>query len=175
MNVMNQRLLPLFLAVLVSALPTVARADDFPKAFTGMFADANGNQFELKSGSAKLKIGGSEVKSDADTIESAKIFARLLKGETRIYIEKGLPSVYDLEAYWVIPDQKSKVQYGDVVYYKSTVIYFRIPRNGAGTTITVLRSDDAMVSLDLLTKRWQVGWGERRTVYTLNRVVKSGK
>ncbi len=172
---MSQRLLPFFLAAILSVFPSVVRADDFPKAFVGNYADASGNQFELKSGSAKFKIGGSELKSDADTIESAKIFARLLKGETKIYIEKGLPSVYDLEAYWVIPDQKSKVQYGDVVYYKATVIYFRIPRNGSGTTMIVLRSDDAMVSLDTLTKRWQVGWGERRTVYTLNRVVKGGK
>lgn len=172
---MNQRLLSFFLAVFFSALPTVARADDFPKDFVGIYADASGTQFELKSGSAKLKIGGTEFKADADTIESAKIFAKLLKGETKIYIEKGLPSVYDLEAYWVIPDQKSKVQYGDVVYFKASVVYFRIPRNGSGTTMTVLRSDDAMVSLDMLTKRWQVGWGERRTVYTLNRVVKSGK
>jgi hypothetical protein len=172
---MNKRLFPLFLAVVFMALPSAVRADDFPRAFVGNFADANGNQLELKSGSAKLKVGGTEYKADADTIESAKVFAKLLKGETKIYIEKGLPSVYDLEAYWVIPDQKSKVQYGEVVYFKATVIYFRIPRSGSGTTMTVLRSDDGMVSLDTLTKRWQVGWGERRMVYTLNRVVKSGK
>lgn len=172
---MRKRFLPLSLAVFLSVFSSVVRADDFPRAFVGNYADASGTQFELKSGSAKLKIGGAEFKADADTVESAKIFAKLLKGETKIYIEKGLPSVYDLEAYWVIPDQKSKVQYGDVVYYKAAVIYFKIPRNGSGTTMTVLRSDDAMVSLDTLTKRWQVGWGERRTVYTLNRVVKSGK
>jgi hypothetical protein len=177
MDISMKRLFSLVLATVFFLLPLTVNADDIPKGFVGTFADAGGVQLELKSGSAQFRAGGASFKSDIDTIDSVKLFGKLLKGETKIYIERPAPAVNDLAVYWVMPDQKTKVQYGDVVYFKATVIFWRIPdrRTGQANAITVLRSEDAMVSLDTTTKRWQIGWSEKKTVYILNRVVKTGQ
>ena len=135
-----------------------ACGQSIPDAYRGSFVDSKtGARLQLDSGSGSYsEVSGRKLESK--TAELA--FVDLRKGQSGVYM-RDLPANQNIaELYWVNPDLSTKQEAGGVEWFRAEVFYFRMDKTVKDRVniIQTVHSLEGIVSLDVPTSQWQIGW-----------------
>ncbi len=129
-----------------------------PMSYRGSYVDAeHGNQLRLKRGKGVLTFADGRVLiAKTERIK----FDDLLEGQGGIYVDriktKGESTVAEVN--WIIPDPASKKEVAGFVWFESEVIYTALDLGAAKKSgITLMHCKNGIVTLDTVSKQWQVG------------------
>jgi len=149
-----------------------ACGSNVPPSFRGQFVDARtGSKLELSSDSGTFTDStGRVVKADKKQLD----FEDLQKGKAGIYMRQNPVNKNLLELYWVQPNLATKEEAGGMEWFHAEVLYFRmdIRTEEKVDLITSVHSLEGVVTLDIPTKLWQIGWPAGSEVFEFKRVAK---
>lgn len=147
-----------FLKLLGLALVITGCGDAIPEAYRGSFIESGsgaGLQLGSQSGTYK-EMSGRQLEGRSYKMT----FQDLQKGKSGVYFRDHPDNKNLLELFWLNPDLTTKQEAKGIQWFQAEIFYFRMDRNKSGKIdiLQTIHSAEGIVSLDLPTSTWQVGW-----------------
>ncbi len=141
-----------------------------PEAYRGEFVDAaSGAKLQMNAESGVYQeTSGRIVKARTHEIS----FEELRKGASGVFMRDNPTNAQILEVYWVSPDLTTKQEAGGIESYQAEVFFFRMEKSKQ-TKIDLLNtvhSREGIISLDVPTSQWQIGWPAGSSLLEFRRV-----
>jgi hypothetical protein len=141
-----------------------------PKEYRGEFVDAaTGSSLLLKGKKGTLRTAdGRDLALKVDAAD----FERVSSGEPGILVDSNPLQGNLLEAFWVNPDLSTLQQAGGLVWYNAEVLYSQFDQNLTQKvkTFDMFHCVHGAVTVDTLTRRWQIGCPAGPTRYHFTRI-----
>lgn len=169
-NEMKSLILGFVLVTLGGAMLTGCKA--VPRAYRGSYEDAaSGVRLRLKANRGTfVTADGRALSMKTEPLK----FENLAKGEAGIYVERfeSGGDVAQAEVNWIVPDPGSRKEEAGMVWFDSEVIFARLDLSGRGKAegLELMHCARGQVTLDMVSKTWQVGCPEGEKQYRLTRI-----
>ena len=142
------------------AFSGVVYAGEIPQGYRGVYSGA-GFTLELKDGKAIFTNGNRAEKLSVERAASGKIYDKLAQGKSGLFIEEPAKGVNELTAYGVILRDGQLPTAGGLAWRRASVFYLTLNREQTNpvANLEITFCDDGLITLDSITRGWQIGWG----------------
>lgn len=144
-----------------------------PEAYRGNYIDnAKGARLELSASHGRFEgPGGRTLSYSIEEYNADEEWQKILSGQAAVY---PLIKPDRLTLYWVNPDPATRMESSDknfVWYERVEILYFTADPHlkMPVSNLNVTYSDEGKLELDLLKKKWALGWKPKATKYSFVR------
>lgn len=154
----------------VTLLVALSACGKVPGAYQGKFKDATtGASLVMEQGGGTLRTSsGREIKAEAKDME----FDQLLEGRAGIYMSKNPTAKTMMDIFWISPKLQTRQSRGGLVWFESEVVHAMLDLEAREKVpfLELIHAESGLVTLDLSTKRWQIGWPANPVHYRMERI-----